>query len=121
MNPRLVEFALRKQRLQITAEHQRDDMMRRFDGLESTLDVVDQVRDGVAWTRQHAPLLSSLALIVIASRPRLVLRLAKRGWVGWLLYRKLRGGKPALGLIAAPLVQRVLTTLLDRLATRRKS
>ncbi|NMG50231.1 hypothetical protein GO613_19235 [Azoarcus communis] len=119
MNPRLVEFALRKQRLQITAEHQRDDMMRRFDGLESTLDVVDQVRDGVAWTRQHAPLLSSLALIVVASRPRLVLGLAKRGWAGWLLYRKLRGGKPALGLIAAPLARRILEMLLDKFVARR--
>jgi len=119
MNPRLVEFALRKQRLQITAERQRDDMMRRFDGLESTLDVVDQVRDGVAWTRQHAPLLSSLALIVVASRPRLVLGLAKRGWAGWLLYRKLRGGKPALGLIAAPLARRILEMLLDKFVARR--
>jgi hypothetical protein len=90
MNPRLVEFALRKQRLQIHAEMQREDMAWRLAGITPALDRVDQLRDAVRWTRDHIPLLASSVLVVALLRPRLVLRVARRTWLGWLVYRRLR-------------------------------
>jgi hypothetical protein len=116
MNPKLVEFALRKQRLQIDAGHQRADLMRRLAGLDATLNTLDSVRDQFAWARRHAPLLSGGALLLLASRPRLVLRLARRGWVGWLLWRRLRG-KPGSNLL--PLLAPALRIVLERLRGRR--
>ncbi|THF59418.1 YqjK-like family protein [Pseudothauera rhizosphaerae] len=111
MNPRLVEFALRKQRLQIRAEGQREDMLHRLEGFESVLHVADGVRDNLRWAREHAPILSGAALLVVAWKPRLVLRLARRAWLGWVLYRRL--ARPA-----AP-VAGVLGLLIDRLRPRR--
>lgn len=115
MNPKLVEFALRKQRLQIETGHQRADLVRRLAGLESTLDTVDSVRDQLAWARRHAPLLSGGALLLLVSRPRLLLRLARRSWVGWLLWRRLRG-KPGGSML--PLLAPALRIVLERLRRR---
>ena len=117
MNPRLIEFALRKQRLQINAEHQRDVMVRHLEGVESVLDTVDEIRDGASWARKQAPILSGAVLLFIATRPRQALRLAKRIGVGWLLYRRMQGQPGArVSLLALPLARRLLGRLLRRFA-----
>ena len=101
MNPRLVEFALRKQRLQLHAEMQRADMVWRFEGIKPVLSRVDQLRDGIRWTREHIPVLASSVLVVALLRPKAVLRVARRTWLGWLVYRRLRrGAGPLLDFIA---------------------
>lgn len=89
MNPQIVEFALRKQRLQMRAEQQRADMLGRLEGIESVLNLVDAVRDSVSGLRQHAPLLSAGALLFVVLKPRLALRLARRAWLGWMVYRRI--------------------------------
>ncbi len=107
MNPKVIEFALRKQRLQIQAEAQRDDMLHRLEGFESALDVADGVRDNLHWAREHAPILSSGALLLALWKPRLVFRFARRAWLGWALYRKLgRGAAPLLAALG-PLFSRL--------------
>jgi len=117
MNPRLIEFALRKQRLQINAERQRNDMARHLGGVESILDTVDELRDGVDWARKQAPILSGAALLLIATRPRQTLRLAKRVGVAWLIYRRMQGGAGArVSLLALPLARRLLDRMLRRFA-----
>lgn len=120
MNPQLIEFALRKQRLQINAERQRADMMYRLEGIESALGTVDRVRDGFAWAREHAPLLSTAALVLVFTRPRLALRLAKRVWVGWMIYRRFQGrpGAKTASLLALPLVRRIAERVIARIAGR---
>ncbi|MDO9597798.1 MAG: YqjK-like family protein [Azoarcus sp.] len=119
MNPRLIEFALRKQRLQINAERQRDDMMYRLAGFESALDTVDRVRDGVDWAREHAPLLSGALILLIVSKPRLALRLAKRAWLGWMIFRRVQGSPGSkTGLLALPLVRRVAGRIASRVVGR---
>lgn len=119
MNPRLVEFALRKQRLQIDAARQREDTMHRLAGFESALDTVDRIRDGFAWAREHAPLLSVAALVLVATRPRLALRLANRAWIGWLVFRRFRGSSGAkAGLLALPLARRLAERIVGRVAGR---
>lgn len=120
MNPRLVEFALRKQRLQIRAELQREDMARRLQGLEPAFDTVDRARDGLAWLRGHAPLVTAAVAGLALARPRYAWGVAKRAWVGWLLLRRgrLRGGSSLVSTLAWPLLRGVAGTLLERLKRR---
>ncbi|NMG55547.1 YqjK-like family protein [Aromatoleum aromaticum] len=100
MNPRLVELALKKQRLQIRADQQRTEMLGHLRGIESALNLVDRARDQVRWAREHVPLLSSVALIVALVRPRATLRVARRAWLGWIVFRKLgQRFAPALGAL----------------------
>jgi hypothetical protein len=100
MNPAIVELALKKQRLQIRAEQQREDMLARLRGVESVLDVVDRARDGVRGLREQAPLLSAGVLLFVVLKPRLALRLVRRAWLGWMIYRKL-GSRvaPLMGIL----------------------
>jgi hypothetical protein len=88
MNPRHLEIALKKQRLQFRAEMQRENMMRRLEGFESVLDIADTVREQFRWARENAPLLSAGLLILVLRKPRRAFRLARRAWLGWAIYRR---------------------------------
>jgi hypothetical protein len=60
--------------------------------------------------------LSVALIVVLAAKPRLTLRLAKRAWVGWLLVRQVRGGRlSALLPTAIPLLRGLLALLRRRL------
>ncbi len=116
MDARHVELALRKQRLQLRAETQRADIGRRLAGIDGALDRVDSLRDQLAWAKDKVPVLSVALLVVLAAKPRLTLRLAKRAWVGWLVVRQMRGGKlSALLPTAVPMLRGLLTLLRRRL------
>ena len=116
MDPRQVELALRKQKLQLRAEAQRADITQRLAGIDGALDRVDALRDHLAWAKDKVPVLSVALLVVLAARPRLTLRLAKRAWVGWLLLRQARGGRlSALLPTAVPLLRGLLALLTRRL------
>lgn len=52
MDPRLVDIALRKQRLQLRAEAQREDMTARLAGIEAGLSRLDAVRDQLSWAKE---------------------------------------------------------------------
>lgn len=116
MNPRVLELALRKQRLQMRADAERDELVQHLATVDSFLETVDRLRDQIRsnllWAREKAPLLSVAALALVITRPRRALRLAQRAWVGWLLWRRVRGkGGKALN----PAVASVLLRLLARL------
>ena len=116
MDPRQVELALRKQKLQLRAEAQRADITQRLAGIDGALDRVDSLRDNLAWAKDKIPVLSVALLVVLAAKPRLTLRLAKRAWVGWLLMRQVRGGRlSALLPTAVPLLRGLLAILRRRL------
>jgi hypothetical protein len=116
MDPRQVELALRKQKLQLRAEAQRTDITRRLAGIDGALDRVDSLRDHLAWAKDKIPVLSVALLVVLAAKPRLTLRLAKRAWVGWLLVRQARGGRlSALLPTAIPLLRGLLAIVKRRL------
>jgi hypothetical protein len=116
MDSRDIELALRKQKLQMRAEAQRADITRRLAGIDGALDRVDSLRDHLAWAKDKVPLLSVALLVVLAAKPRLTLRLAKRAWVGWLLVRQARGGRlSALLPTAIPLLRGLLALLRRRL------
>ena len=116
MDSRHIEFALRKQKLQLRAEAQRTDIAQRLAGIDGALDRVDSLRDNLAWAKDKIPVLSIALLVVLAAKPRLTLRLAKRAWVGWLLMRQVRGGRlSALLPTAVPLLRGLLAILRRRL------
>lgn len=95
MNAKLLELALRKQRLQLAAERQRTELLAGLAVVDGVLHRLDRLRDGVAWLRQHAPAVSTFVLVLLALRPRFALRWLRRGWVGWQLYRRVRSGVDA--------------------------
>ena len=116
MNPHQIDLALRKQKLQMRADAQRTDLTRRLAGIDGALDRVDSLRDNLAWAKDKIPLLSVALLVVLAAKPKLTLRLAKRAWVGWLLVRQARGGRlSALLPTAIPLLRGLLAILRRRL------
>ena len=116
MDSRQIDLALRKQKLQMQAAAQRTDMTRRLAGIDGTLDRLDSVRDNLAWAKDKIPLLSLALLVVLAAKPKLTLRLAKRAWVGWLLVRQARGGRlSALLPTAIPLLRALLAIVKRRL------
>ena len=116
MDPRQVELALRKQKLQLRAEAQRADITQRLAGIDGALDRVDSLRDHLAWAKDKVPVLSVALIVVLAAKPRLTLRLAKRAWVGWLLVRQARGGRlSALLPTAIPLLRALLAIVKRRL------
>ena len=116
MDSRQIDLALRKQRLQMRADAQRTDLTRRLAGIDGALDRVDSLRDNLAWAKDKIPLLSVALLVVLAAKPKLTLRLAKRAWVGWLLVRQARGGRlSALLPTAIPLLRGLLAIVRRRL------
>ena len=116
MDPRQIDLALRKQKLQMRADAQRTDLTRRLAGIDGALDRVDSLRDNLAWVKDKVPLLSVALLVVLAAKPKLTLRLAKRAWVGWLLVRQARGGRlSALLPTAIPLLRALLAIVKRRL------
>ena len=116
MDSRQIDLALRKQKLQMRADAQRTDLTRRLAGIDGALDRVDSLRDNLAWAKDKIPLLSVALLVVLAAKPKLTLRLAKRAWVGWLLVRQARGGRlSALLPTAIPLLRGLLAILRRRL------
>ena len=116
MDSRQIDLALRKQKLQLRADAQRTDITRRLAGIDGALDRVDSLRDNLAWAKDKIPLLSVALIVVLAAKPRLTLRLAKRAWVGWLLVRQARGGRlSALLPTAIPLLRALLAIVKRRL------
>ena len=51
---------------------------------------IDRIADSVRWARSNAPILSGVAIFVLVARPRAALRWARRGWVGWQLFRRVQ-------------------------------
>ena len=116
MDDRQIDLALRKQKLQMRADAQRTDLTRRLAGIDGALDRVDSLRDNLAWAKDKIPVLSVALIVVLAAKPKLTLRLAKRAWVGWLLVRQARGGRlSALLPTAIPLLRGLLAILRRRL------
>ena len=91
MNSRYLELALKKQQLQWRAEAERERLLHDLEQIERVEQAFHRVRELAGWMRQHAPLVSMAAVLLLLARPRLMLRAARRGWLGWLAYRRLRG------------------------------
>lgn len=91
MNEKLVELALRKQRLQIDSAALRSDLSRFAAGLSPLFAATDHVADGVSWLRRHPQILAAAVLGLLLARPRRVLRWTRRAFIGWQAWRRMKG------------------------------
>ena len=88
MNERLLELALRKQRLQLRSIALREQWAGHAAGLRPLLDGADRVGDGVRWLRGHPQILIAGAVALLVARPKAVWRWGRRGLAGWEVWRQ---------------------------------
>lgn len=88
MNGRLLELALKKQRLQFKSDLLRTQWQGHARGLAPVLGVADHLRAGYAWLRGHPELLVGAAVAVAVAKPRKLWHWLKRGFIGWRLLVK---------------------------------
>jgi hypothetical protein len=93
MKQRLVELALRKQRLLVQSESQRQQMAFYADGMRPALATADKAVAGALWVKQHPAVLAVSSAAFLIFRPRFLIRLAMRGYSAWRLMQAFRGGK----------------------------
>ena len=96
MNPRVVELALKKQRLQLQASAQRVRILYAIESASPAFGLADKTRDAVRWAKAHPEVLVGVGVTLLVVRPRALFRWAKRGFFLWEGLRRLRGGIDSL-------------------------
>lgn len=96
MNRRLVELALKRQRLQLLAGAQRLELQQQVAVFAPAFSFVDQVRAGIEFIRQRPHWLVGVAVAIVVARPRRAFRWLRRGFIVWQLYRRWRVRTAAL-------------------------
>lgn len=87
MNPRLLELALKKQRLQFKSDALREQWRRHARGLAPAFGAVDTVRAGVGWLGRHPEVLVGAGVAIAVARPRALWRWIRRGAIAWQFWR----------------------------------
>jgi len=90
VNSTTLELALKKQRLQIAGESLRNDFGRYAAGLAPAFTGADYTVEGVRWLRRHPQLVIAVGVALVVSRPKRVWRWARRAFIGWQVWLKLR-------------------------------
>jgi hypothetical protein len=88
MNDRLLELALKKQRLQFQSDLLRERWRDHARGLAPAFGVVDGVRAGAQWLRSHPEVTVGATVALVVAKPRTVWRWLKRSFAVWGLWRK---------------------------------
>ena len=91
MNSRMLELALRKQRLLTQSASQRRQFAAQAQGLQPLFSGADKVAAGVQWLRQHPALVAVTSAAFFVLRPRFLVRLAMRGFSTWQMLQAFRG------------------------------
>ena len=92
MKPRLLELALKKQRLLAASASNRQQLAFHATGLQPLFSGADKVVSGVQWLRQHPLLLALSSAAVVILRPRFIVRVGMRAYSYWKLVQALRKG-----------------------------
>jgi len=90
VNSTTLELALKKQRLQIASESLRTDFGRYAAGLAPAFSAADCAVEGARWLRGHPQLVVAAAVALLVIRPQRAWRWARRAFVGWQVWLKLR-------------------------------
>lgn len=85
---RLLELALKKQRLQFRSDLLREQWREHMHGLAPAFGAAERVRAGFAWMQGHPALLVGAGVAIAVARPRAVWRWFKRGVLAWQLWRR---------------------------------
>lgn len=90
MNPKVVELALKKQRLQLQAAAQRVRVLHVLEATSPAFGAAEKVRTAVRWAKAHPEWLAGIGVALLVARPRAFFRWAKRGFFAWQSLRRLR-------------------------------
>jgi hypothetical protein len=90
MNPRVIELALKRQRLQLKSAEQRLSLRRDLTEFAPVFSAADTVQAGIAYVRQHPEWLVGAAVVLLVARPRALFRWLQRGLVAWQVARQVR-------------------------------
>ena len=91
MNPKNIELALKKQRLQLQAAAQRVMIMQALESAAPAFGAAEKVRSGLRWAKAHPEWLAGIGVALLVARPRAFFRWAKRGFFVWRSLHRLRG------------------------------
>ncbi|MDO8787185.1 MAG: YqjK family protein [Sulfuritalea sp.] len=90
MNRTALELALKKQRLQIASETLRAEFGRYAGGLAPAFTGADYAVVGARWVQRHPQFVVAAAVALVVARPKRAWRWARRAFVGWQAWHKLR-------------------------------
>lgn len=90
MNPKLLQLALDKQRLQMQCAARRAAIAAAATGVAPLLAAADAVRNGVRWLANNPVLVASVTAGFVIARPRPLARWVRRGVVVWQVWRRVQ-------------------------------
>jgi hypothetical protein len=90
VNATILELALKKQRLQIAGESLRKDFGRYAAGLAPAFIGADRVVEGARWVCRHPQFVVAAGVALVVARPKRAWRWARRAFIGWRAWLKLR-------------------------------
>ncbi|MBK6632311.1 MAG: YqjK-like family protein [Betaproteobacteria bacterium] len=96
MSSKIVELALKKQRLQLQAAAQRVRILHAIASASPAFGVADKARAAVGWAKANPEVLVATGVVLLVARPRVLFRWAKRGFFLWEGVRRLRGAVDSL-------------------------
>jgi hypothetical protein len=88
MSARLLELALKKQRLQFRSDLLREQWREHARGLAPAFVAADRVQAGFAWMQRHPAVLVGAGVAIAVARPRAAWRWFKRGVLAWQFWRR---------------------------------
>lgn len=90
MSQKLVELALKKQRLQLKAAAQRVMILHALESASPAFGVAEKLRSAARWAKSHPEWLVGAGVVLLVARPRAFFRWARRGFFVWQTLRRLR-------------------------------
>lgn len=90
MSDRAVELAVKKVHLQYKCANERQQLGEKVAMVLPVFAMVDGIRSGTHWLREHPMLVGAMVAVAAVARPRAALRWIRRGLVVWRAWRKLR-------------------------------
>lgn len=100
MSARKLELALKKRQLQTQSAVARTQFIAHLEKVHSLLGGLDRIGSGLRWIKTNTPLLASVAVFFLLSRPKKTWRLLRGSWLGWVVLRKAgRYIRPALFML----------------------
>jgi hypothetical protein len=101
---RLLALAVRRERLRVRADGEREAIATRVRSLDVPFRMVDRVAGGVRWLKVNPAASVAILVAIVIVRPREVVALAQGGMRVWAAWRALRGPRARVAWALLPRV-----------------